>query len=181
MILTYPLVSTINAQLNFSALLAIMSVFEQLRPFVGFCQACGMFPYTMEQNLITNKFVKFTFSFSHLTTWWFFLIFLLQPVTMVAISYMSNDAPSRDLLARRDMPITVTILLAVTGISAIVELLLSRWLALQYRKLRNAIQIVQEVEKLFGEKLIATKDKNSITRQLVIGFILVVSMVSFKK
>jgi hypothetical protein len=45
-----------------------MSVFEQFRPFVGLCQACGMIPYTIENKLITNKFSRFTFSLKHRTT-----------------------------------------------------------------------------------------------------------------
>jgi gustatory receptor len=156
-----------------------MTIFEQLRPFISLCQACGMMPFTIEENLMTNKFAKFTFSFRHRTTWWFFLILLLQPVIMFAMWYMTKDIPT-DLLYGQDMPITVTIMLLVSAVCSIIELLLSRWIVLQYRKLRNAIEAVQEVERLLGKKLISLH-QSSVTTRFIIGFILATSqVVSFK-
>jgi hypothetical protein len=55
-----------------------MSVFEKLGPFVSLCQACGMIPYTIKRNSGTNQFEKFTFSFKHFNTWWFFFMLVLQ-------------------------------------------------------------------------------------------------------
>jgi hypothetical protein len=159
-----------------------MSIFEQLRPFVSLCQACGMIPYTIEDNLITNKFSRFTFSFNHLTTWWFFLILLvIHPVVLIVMWYdpiVIKDVPSH-LLMGRDMPITVTVLLTVTAISYFVELFLSRWIVSRYRKLKNAIEAIQEVEKIFGEKFLS-QHKSSIGYQIIIGFILVFIAVSLK-
>ncbi|XP_046636053.1 putative gustatory receptor 28b [Daphnia pulicaria] len=152
-----------------------MSIFEQLRPFVSLCQACGMMPFTIEQNLITNKFEKFTFSFRHLTTWWFFLVlFVLHPALFFVSGYIAKDAPP-DLLLGKDMPITVNIMLLVTTMCFIVELLLSRWIILHYRQLRNAIEAVQEVEQLLGKKFIS-QHQSSVTTRFVIGFILIISV-----
>ena len=156
-----------------------MSIFEQLRPFVSLCQACGMIPYTIEDNLITNKFSRFTFSFNHLTTWWFFLILLvIHPVVLIVMWYMIKDVPIH-LLMGRDMPITVTVLLTVTAISYFVELFLSRWIVSRHRKLQHAIKAIQEVEKIFGEKFLS-QHKSSIGYQIIIGFILVIIVVSSK-
>ena len=151
-----------------------MSIFEQL--FVSLCQACGMIPYTIKDNLITNKFSRFTFSYRNFTTWWFIFIFFLHPATMFVLFYMSKDAD--DSHRGRDVPATVHILLAVTAISYIVELILSRWIVSRYRKLRNVIETIQEVEKLLGEKFLSQHRTNSVTVQFVIGFILVVTSVS---
>lgn len=156
-----------------------MSVFEQLRPFVSFCQACGMIPFTTEQNSITNKFTKFNFSFRHLTTWWFFLVMIMEIVVMGMMGYFSI-IPTFYLLKGRNLPITVIILLLVMPISYFAQLLLSRWIVLHYRQLRNAIEAIQEVEKLLGEKFIS-QHKSSVTTRFIIGFVLVVMSVGYLK
>ena len=156
-----------------------MSVFEQLRPFVSLCQACGMIPYTIEDNLITNKFSRFTFSFRNFTTWWFFLVLVMEIIVMAMVEYFTVSQ-SFDLLRAQNVPNTVTILLLVTGISYLVQIFLSRWIVLYHHQLRKAIEAIQEVEKLFGEKFINAQNKNSITKRFVIGFILVVTLVGWK-
>jgi len=155
-----------------------MSVFEQLSPFVSLCQACGMIPYTIERNLATNKFAKFTFSVKNLTTWWFFLILILQILGIVILGCYSNDL-GESLSTDQKMPVTVLILFGVTQISRLAELLLSRWIVLRFRPLRNAVKAVQEVERLFGEKFLAQHSKSSITARFIIGFILVNFSVSY--
>jgi hypothetical protein len=50
-----------------------------------------MIPYTIEQDLATQKFAKFTFSFKHRTTWWFVLISIFQIVSVVTMTFFSND------------------------------------------------------------------------------------------
>jgi hypothetical protein len=155
-----------------------MSVFDQLRPFVSLCQACGMIPYTMEHNLRTNKFAKFTFSFSHVTTWWFFLVMFLQLATAAVMLHTTRDVPD-DLLIGRDVPITVNILLLVKGVCNLAELTLSRWIVSRYLKLRKMIEAIQEMEKLLGEEFIS-QHKNSVTTRFVTGFILVILTVSKK-
>lgn len=156
-----------------------MSVFDQLNPFVSLCQACGMIPYTVERNSTTNKFAKFTFSFKHLTTWWFFLNLVLQLAFIAVIGYYSNDL-NQDFSADREMPVTVPFLFWVTQTSRMSELLLSRWIVLRFRRLRNAVKALQEVERLFGEKFLAQHSKSSsITIRFVIGFILILAMVSY--
>ncbi|XP_046447321.1 uncharacterized protein LOC124196350 [Daphnia pulex] len=150
-----------------------MSVFEQLRPFVSLCQACGMIPFTIEQNQITNKFEKFTFSFRHLTTWWFFLVMVMETVVMGVMGYVSLTQ-SLDLLMVQNLPITVIILLLGIAISYAIQIILSRWIVLHYRQLGNVVKIIQEVEKLFGEKFIS-RHPSSVTSRFVIGFILVIT------
>jgi uncharacterized membrane protein (Fun14 family) len=156
-----------------------MSVFEQLRPFVSFCQACGMIPFTIEQNQITNKFAKFTFSFRHRTTWWFFLVMAMETVVMGVVGYLSLTQ-SLDLLMVQNLPITVIILLLGISMSLVIQLLLSRWIVLHYRQLRNAIEAIQEVEKLLGYKFIS-QHKSSVTTRFIIGFVLVVISVGYLK
>jgi hypothetical protein len=77
------------------------------------------------------------------------------------------------------MPITINMMLHVSAIGTIVELVLSRWIVLQYRKLRCAIEAVQEVEQLLGNKFIS-QHQSSVPARFVIGFILAISVVSLK-
>lgn len=153
-----------------------MSVFEELRPFVSLCQACGMIPYTMENSFITNKFAKFSLSCNRLMTWWFCFIFILQLASSVVILHFSTsmiNAISTD----RDVPITVSILTGGTSLSYLAQLFLSRWVVFRYCKLRNVVQTVQEIERLFGEKFVA-QHKSSVMLRFVIGFTLIISVVS---
>lgn len=154
-----------------------MSIFEQLRPFVSLFQACGMIPFTMEDNLISNKFVRFTVSFRRFTVWWFITVFALQ---LLAVVYMARIAGSilDEMSTDRNIPLTLTIMSGVTMFSYTAQLLLSRWIVLHYRKLRSAVEAVQEVERLFGEKFIK-QYQVSVMPRFVIAFILIVTTVSF--
>jgi hypothetical protein len=131
-----------------------------------------MIPYTIEQDLATQKFAKFTFSFKHRITWWFVLISISQVLCIVAMGCSSNNVGD-SLSTDKTMPVTVLILFSVTHMSRIAELLLSRCIVLRFRRLRNAVEAVQEVESLFGEKYLAQHNRNSITARFIIGFILV--------
>jgi uncharacterized membrane protein (DUF485 family) len=155
-------------------LMRTMSVFEQLNPFVSLCQACGMIPYTVERNSATNKFEKFTFSFKHFTSWWFFFGLVLQVAFIVMLGAYSNEF-SQELTSDQKMPVTVPILFGVTQLFQFAELLLSRWIVFRFRRLRNLVKAIQEVERLFGEKFLAqhSTKNSSVTIRFVIGFILV--------
>lgn len=155
-----------------------MSVFKHLRPLVSLCQACGMIPFTMEENVISNKFVRFTFSFRHRTTWWFMVLFVLQfglQFVMVKLSVSILDG----LINDENVPMTVTILSGITMFSYTAQILLSRWIVLNYRKLRNAAKALQEVERLFGEKFIE-QHQCFLGYRFIIAVTLIVTTVSFR-
>lgn len=154
-----------------------MSVFEQLRPFVGLCQACGMIPYTIENNSITNKFSRFTFSLKHRTTWWFTCILAFQFVSMCLTGYYYSENGPDKLSSDRSLPITVNILFAVNSYGTFIQLLLSRWIVMRYRRLRVVVEAVQEVERLLGEKFLA-QHKSSLTTRFFIGFTIILTVVS---
>ena len=151
-----------------------MSVFEQLNPFFSLCQACGLIPYTIEYNLITNKLSRYTFSIKHRTTWWFVGILALQIVFASRVTRRKNWTiiyqPTKVYLS----PPTFSL---VNSISSFVQLLLSRWIVMRYRRLQTAIKAVQEVERLLGEEFMA-QHKSSLTTRFVIGFILILTTVS---
>jgi len=84
------------------------------------------------------------------------------------------------LLKGQNLPITVIILLLITAMSYFAQLFLSRWIILHYPQLRNVIEAIQEVEKLFGKKFIS-QHKSSVTTRFIIGFVLVVTSVGYLK
>ncbi|XP_057369963.1 putative gustatory receptor 28a [Daphnia carinata] len=151
-----------------------MSVFDQLRPFVSLCQACGMFPYTIEENLTTKKFAKFSFSFRHAITWWFLMVISLQVTVSVGIIYSSMEQIG-NLTSDQNMPITATILFAVNWPFYILQMFTTRWIVFHYRRLRNVVNTVQEVERLFGEEFVV-RHKSSITKIFIISFIFIVTI-----
>jgi hypothetical protein len=155
-----------------------MSVFEHLRPLVSLCQACGMIPFTIEENKISKKFVRFTFSFKHRSTWWFMGIFLMQFV-LVAMMVKLSVSILDGLINDKNVPMTVTILSGITMFSYTAQILLSRWIALNYRKLRKAVEALQEVERLFGEKFIE-QHQCFLGYRFIIAVTLIVSTVSFR-
>jgi hypothetical protein len=156
-----------------------MSVFEQIRPFVNLCQACGMIPYAIENNSMTNTFSRFTFSFKHRVARWFLFILALQ-IAIVCFARYFSVSKQDDISTDQSLPITIKILSAVDSISSLVQLLFSRWIVLRYRRLQRAIEAVQEVERLFGEEFIA-QHKSSLKTRIIIGFILILVTVSIGK
>jgi uncharacterized membrane protein (Fun14 family) len=103
----------------------------------------------------------------------------METVVMGVVGYLSLTQ-SLDLLMVQNLPITVIILLLGISMSLVIQLLLSRWIVLHYRQLRNAIEAIQEVEKLLGYKFIS-QHKSSVTTRFIIGFVLVVISVGYLK
>lgn len=147
---------------------AIMSVFEQLQPFVSLCQACGFVPYTIKRNSTSGKFERFTFSFKNVITWWFLLVLAYQIFGVSTVGYLSGDI--QDILSTdRTIPTTLIILTGISSSLFLAQLLPSRWIALHHRHLTNAVEAIQRVERLFGEEFI-TEHASSIPIRFVIGF-----------
>lgn len=153
-----------------------MSVFEQLQPFVSLCQACGMIPFTIERNLTTGKFERFTFSLKHFATWWFSFILVFQISVVVVVGNLSGDMQDV-LMSDRNIPTTLIILTGITSSAFLVQLLSSRWIPLNYRHLRKAVEDLQKVEQLFGDKFIE-EHKSSAMIQFFAGFVIVLITVS---
>nr|CAH0109887.1 unnamed protein product [Daphnia galeata] len=146
-----------------------MSVFEKLGAFVSLCQACGMIPYTIKSNLDTKTFERFTFSFKHSTPGGSFLILILQLLFLGTAPIFYKDL-LYELSADRTVPITVT---GTVSFSYLAQFVTCRWIILHFRQLRTAVQAVQQVEKLFGDKFIAQHQSSLMTRS-VYGVILIV-------
>ena len=157
--------------------LLIMSVLEKLSPFISICQFCGMLPFSMEYDPATKEFARFSFSFWHFITWWFVLIFFLQfvvPLVLISIfgnllQEMSNDS---------SLPLTLSIMAGVNAVCLITQLVLCRWIVFcYYRQLRNTVEAIQAVERIFKSSSF-TGYENSVSKRVAVGIILLVVAVS---
>ena len=146
-------------------------------PFVSLCQAWGFIPYVMEyqrKDVITKKFVRFTFSFKYFTTWWFSIVAVLQfwiPFIMTStFNTLTNE------MTTNHVPRTIIILNIVNSIGFSVQYVMCRWIGFRYSRLRRVVEAIQCAEKLLGTISIARK--NSIKERFVIGFTLIFVVVS---
>ncbi|KAK4018997.1 hypothetical protein OUZ56_001032 [Daphnia magna] len=150
-----------------------MSVFEQLQPFVSLCQACGLIPYAMKRNSTSGKFERFTFSVRNVSTWWFLLLLVLQISIVLVVGQLNLDM--QDVLSTdRNIPTTMIVLSGISSFTFLAQIVSSRWIALNYRHLGNAVEAVQKAESLFGEKFIA-EHQSSIMTRFFIGFAVVMT------
>ena len=154
-----------------------MSIFGELRPFFSLCQACGMIPYTMEYDSTTKQFKNFTFSWKSRATLWFIPMFILQILVPLAMSQLSKDIVADEIIDKQ-IPITVSILTGTTILFQMMELVLSRYIALRhYRRLKNIVTFGLKIERLLTLKR-DLPSKCSLTKRFIIGFSLILVLVS---
>lgn len=161
-----------------------MSLLEQLLPLISLCQACGMIPFTVKYDSSTRKFSRFSFSFRHYTSWWFYiLIFVLQVSVPFLLLKVSKKLKENIAVNQVPVPFTLTMLADLTMFGAFFQLFISRWLVLRYRlRLRNVVTVIQEVEKLLQKMLNYSVGQNySVTKRFCIGFTTLIVSVNLQK
>lgn len=105
-------------------------------------------------------------------------IFVLQFVFVIITAKLSVNILD-GLINDKNVPMTVTILSGIAMFSYTAQILLSRWIVLNYRKLRSAVEALQEVEKLFGEKFIQ-QHQCFLGYRFIIAVTLIVTTVRFR-
>ena len=121
------------------------------------------------KDVITKKFVRFTFSFKYFTAWWFLIVAVLQFSIPFIITNTMNTM--NDELATNRAPMTIIISNVVNSIGFSVQYAMCRWIGLRYSHLRRVVEAIQCAENLLGKKSLACK--NSIMERFVIGFVLI--------
>ena len=152
-----------------------MSPLNELRPFVSFCQACGMIPFHMEQsNSIPTRSFTFRFSLKRFTTWWFVAVAIAQIVTTYIISQLFREMAENDIQIEA-IPMTALVLGMFTLFGVLVIMAIPRWIVIRrYRNLNNALKALQDVDVGITHR---HKPKSSITLRFIVGFSLIVSTV----
>ncbi len=155
----------------------MMSVFDKLSPFISICQACGMIPFTIVRDPATNTFAKFSFSFQHIITWWSLLVCGLHLMVPIVLINLSGNLVY-ELSTDRSLPITITIVTGVTTVCFLSQFVICRWIVFRhYRRLQNAVKAVQKAERVLNLSHTLLY-KNSISKRIVIGIIVIITAVS---
>lgn len=153
---------------------------RKLRPFVGICQIFGLVPFSMELDPKTGGFLKFAFSFKKFVSWWYIFLSNLQVanfVFMISANIGRSKATLKD--GESEFPIAVTLLLLATKLLYLVQVLMTKILALRYKRFRRVISLIQEVERQFSEMMLPRSiiDKDTILLRTVIGIFIIIFMV----
>lgn len=154
-----------------------MSMLEQLRPFVSFCQGTGWIPFTVSRNDTKNSF-NFTFSFKNWTTRWFIVICFFQIVILFVMASSFTGAMA-DLFIGKEIPITISFLGLVSGVGNFITFILTRWIILRrYRSLNNAYKLIQDIQPRLEPN--HYRHQSTLTVRFIVGFSLIVTNVSIK-
>ena len=109
---------------------------------------------------------------------WFLFIFLVH----FFFIYLSKDMFAfqlKLLFTDNNIPLTLSLFSVFSLTSTGVQYVVSRYIVLQYRHLQNAVETVQNVERISKRVMISLKTpKNSIKSRIVIGITLILSTVS---
>ena len=151
-----------------------MSSFERLRPFVSFCQGSGFIPYVIEYDQKTQQFLKFSFSWKNLTTWWFILMLILQVTLPLVTGLLLSSEVIGKVNSDNNTPVTISILLNMTVMCYIVHIVISRWIILRhYLQLQNLVESALQVE-MFLKRTNHRSYRSCFLRRFILGFILIV-------
>ena len=141
-----------------------MSALEELRPFFRFCQLVGFLPFRMEIDKRTRRFQQFSFSWRNPITWWCVALSLIQLI--LCYFTLSPTLGDPELIK---LPTIINISLSISGIIYfLVELSSRYWLAARFSALRNAIQLMRQVEQNLEEH---PDCKCTIKRRMIVGLV----------
>lgn len=152
-----------------------MSALNQLRPFVSFCQACGLIPFTMVYDPINKKFLRFAFSWKSRTTWWF-IFMLVSQVLLPLVTIRLGEEMIGKVKEDKQAPVTLNIFMSVTILCYLEQFILSRWLLLRHhRRLQSAVKWALKVETVLQTTGTSWSTQNSaVYQRFALGFSLII-------
>ena len=155
-----------------------MSPLNELRPFVSFCQACGLIPFSMEVHTNREISLTFKFSFKKIITWWFILIAIGQIVALYFLSQIYMETSAGQLMDE-ETSMTLVFLGVSTMSTIFFQMAVPRWIVIGgYRNLNNALHALQDVEERLGQiSGQHLRPRSSITIRFTAGFTLILSSV----
>lgn len=153
-----------------------MGVFEQLRPFVFFCQLCGFTPFRMHFHQESKRFQRFIFTWCHpLTCWFIFLTIVLIVIPFLEIFVYFDDL--RDVAGFDNLPIALYAF-TIAGIAFHgLQLLLYRYISLYFLAFRRALERIQHIDAVLNE--LPDKCQLTLGRRVVAGLIFITIGVPF--
>lgn len=128
-----------------------MGIFEQLRPFVFFCQLCGFTPFRMLFHPETKRFQRFIFSWIHPLTWWFIvqiLIYFSVPAVEIFILYDSLSDASR---VKEDLPEMMHLISVAVMVFHALSFVLCRYISLYFSAFHRALERIKRIDSILIE------------------------------
>ena len=159
---------------DFKLARSVMENLQHLRPFVWFCHLSGFIPFRMRIDPET-KFQRFTFSFRHPLTWWFFVskiiflvflyVFLNSMLPTLLLTLNAKEISLRALSFQSQVIFQIGIL---TTIQCIV---------LRCSHLRKAIELIQKADETLKSLPHTVVQKDTVIRRTLIGVVASITLV----
>lgn len=157
----------------------MMFIFERLRPFVWICQVFGVFPFYMETDPHTQRFIKFSFSFKNLVTWWFFFILSLQAVFLVFDVLASWQMLTQGIKSY-DVPLLIVVFLAVEFMFMYIFVFVTRYVTLKCSRVGRAVLLLLKVHQEIDADNFPPDHAPKVTRFVISCIVTVTISVSNK-
>ena len=148
-----------------------MSCLDKLRYFFRLCQFIGILPFRMDDDKITGRFKKFSYSWKYPISWWHITTSVASIISAVLI--LEETFKNSDI---EDLPLIVKITIKTIITLYVVLILLSRYILLfKFHTLCKAIQFMQRIETYITVD--HPKNRNNIQLRTILGLIFVYSPV----
>lgn len=146
-------------------------IITKLRPFVIICQINGLVPFSMEMDPLTRRFVRFSFSYKKLVSWWYAFGTIFQVMVVgIGLVWSSIGVKTGE---ESGLSTTVVALTVVRNALYMIQILYAKVILLRYKRLRKAIALIQEAEQYLVEEVPQHLYKgNSVLLRTIIGIIL---------
>jgi hypothetical protein len=153
---------------------------NDLVPFVRFGQFVGLFPYSIESNLLNDKPQWFRFSIRHPVTFYFVLVLIFQIAPLFVSSRVYGNL-TNDLKSSR-VSLVFTIPLFVSLAVHYVTIAVSRRVTLRYHQLALAINFLNNEAIRDLERLRATNGcTNTLKKRAFIGIFFILTTVKLSQ
>ena len=147
-----------------------MDKLTNLRPFVRFCQLSGFIPFRMEMDSETKKFQRFSFSFHHPLTWWFFI---MKFIIFVSFCMMFPISQKHFLQLNAEWGSKISNCFVSMIIFESLVLVMFQLTLIRYSHLRKAVELIVKAERTFKSVSNMVEHKNTVTQRTFFGLLFI--------
>lgn len=155
-----------------------MIIFQQLRPFVNFCQFFGLFPFFIENVPETKQFKKFAFSWKHPVTWWFIILFFTYIIYIVLDLWAAWEVFYYEGIIQSRIPSLFGIFFFLEHIHFFIIIVLTRLITLNSGRLRRVICLLKKVNNELNIESLSLSEIPKVKRRVNIGIVFILICVS---
>ena len=144
----------------------------KLRPFVWICQSVGFFPFRMEMDHQSGKLNRFTFSWGHPLTWWYFFVHVPTLIGNCVDLYYEMDS-----LRYSEEKRTVILWYRVMTLSGLILIIMPKCVAFRASHLSRAVEFIKEVDHIFDSLPNQKAYQDSVSLRISIAAVTIFSLV----